>query len=626
MRIDSVGAIPIKPEIAELIKNLNIGDTVKGRIVETSEGAVLLKTAGGQLLAAVVATAFSKTDIQLQKGQFVELLINNISGDKIIASLKESSPKEPDVDVKLSELLGKMNMPVNDKNIEAAKLLVKYDFPVNKENLTGLIQLQKSAASLSQTKGEGAIGLMLSELDIHNTPVEVLNKITLISEPDVKALLSKLVQMSANENDTAPLGKVAASHNVIPADEVKPLVDTAAFVDAPNAGKAAVNKETQPLTPNPQGNIQEAIPDEKADVKTQIPTAVLDEAQNQTAAKKIPVDEKSLSNEKLSPNEKLLSDEKPFSTEKPLAAEKPSSAEKPLSNDVIQMLKKINIDITPEIKQLIDNISKAVDVAGKTNMESIMFLQSTEMEITPKHLAALDRNINNENKVSEFLGKLQQQIDKTLNVNMDKEGIAQLRQIKEEIGKIFVHPKQVEDKEAVKEQFRELVKLGDKLGEFLSKNNMNDSDIKSTLSNLKDNIDFLKNVNQYNNYLQIPVMLNNNPTTADVYVFKDNKKGKTINPQNATILIALDLKNLGHLESMINVVQKQVNVTFRVQDKKIGDMIESGSKELSTALEAKGYRLNPVKIIKLEQPFNLISLQELMQEGNMGKMHFDMRV
>jgi flagellar hook-length control protein FliK len=240
------------------------------------------------------------------------------------------------------------------------------------------------------------------------------------------------------------------------------------------------------------------------------------------------------------------------------------------------------------------------------------------MEITPKNLGMLIKNIENSDGISQFIDKLQQRII--------VEDNPELKEIKESIKKVFLEPRQVENSKEVAEQLKDIAKLGERLENYLNSSGNKNPEARDALSNLRDSIDFIRSINESNNFMQIPLMINGDTSTAKLYIFKEGKRGKAINPDNATILVALDLKSLGHLESMIGVKGKTVNVTFRVENKSIGDMLEKQSLMLKNSLGEKGYSLSPVRIISLEQPFSLLSLEAMINEGGSGKIHFDMRV
>lgn len=94
------------------------------------------------------------------------------------------------------------------------------------------------------------------------------------------------------------------------------------------------------------------------------------------------------------------------------------------------------------------------------------------------------------------------------------------------------------------EQLKDIAKLGEKLESYLNKSGDKDPEIRDALSNLKDSIDFIRSINQHSNYLQLPLIINGDTSTAKLYVFKEGKRNKQINPGDATIVIVLDLTNL----------------------------------------------------------------------------------
>ncbi len=540
MRIDSLNLTNIKPELQELLKNLEIGDSVKGRLVEFLNNTATIKTSTGQTLTAVLMT-----DLPISKGDFVELMISNITEEGVFAELKPKEQAPPDKTAKLTELLSKLQLPVSEKGLEAAELLLKYNLPINKETMTEVLNTQKGMSNLAEGSVESKLGLLLSGLDVNNTELELLVKAAIITEQELNAVKEKLTDSKPIEADKA---QQSAKDN-----EPAMKVDQA---------QAEVNK--------------------------------LGEAINQNSQK----------------GEAITSTAKPITQNilKEAAA---------IEQEMLKALEQLKIPVSSEAKALIGGIAKALSVIGSANIEEAVYLLSKDIEITPKNLEQVKSSIKNENKLDDFLGKLENQIDT---------GNKALKEVKEDIKKLFLTPKQLEDKEEVQGKLKDIIKLGEKLENILKNERLPDQEVKTTLANLRDNIEFIRNINNHNSYLQIPVLVNGEKSTADVYVMKDKKKGKTIDPYNATVLVALDLKNLGHIESLISVVKKSVNVTFRIEDKTIGALIQSEAKQLQIALEAKGFSLSPVKVIKLEQTFNLISLEEMINDASKEKLHFDMRV
>ncbi|KUO74909.1 MAG: hypothetical protein APF77_06520, partial [Clostridia bacterium BRH_c25] len=490
--------------------------------------------------------------------------VTAIADGKIYAELKDEN-RAADMDVKVSDLLMQIGLPADEKNIEAAKLLIKYKQPLDKETITNITGLQKSIDNLNKS-GEEKLGLLLSGLDIKNTPVDVLNKLVLSWSAD-------MVKQDAAETASVQQGNAAG--DIIASEKTANDIANQVPVKEVNteaAGKAA--KEVQTVV----------RPDN---------TKILE----QTGTGKEPVIEEEL---------------------QAAVKEIKASADDGKGAELLKVLDKLGIEAGNEVKRFAGQVADILASIKGHDMEALTYLVSKEMKITPKNLGMLIKNIENSDGISQFLDKLQQKAA--------IEDNPELKEIKTAIKKVFLEPRQLEDNKEVSEQLKDVARLGEKLEKYLNRSDNKDPEIRDALSNLRDSIDFLRNINQHTNYMQLPVIINGDTSTAKLYVFKEGKRSKKINPEDATVVVALDLNSLGHLESMIRVKGKSVNVTFRVENKSIGTMIEKNSSALKNALKEKGYSLNPVRVISLEQPFSLLSLEAMINESGSEKIHFDMRV
>ena len=566
MRIDASSLLSIKPELMELLKNLEVGDTLKGRVLEALGNSIAIRTASGQIFTAAL-----QDGAKIPKGALVELTVSSIDDGKVFAELKTET-KATNMDVKVSELLRQISLPVNEKNIEAAKLLIKYKLPVDKESIKNITGLKKSIDNLNQSS-EGRVGLMLSGLDLKNTTVDVLNKIVLNWSAD-------LVNPEAAEAD---------------------------FEKSENPARDIITSKE---------NRQEAEKTASAEAKP----VVVKDGNNEASTVNSKVVKNMLVLESTEMHKDIVKNVKPIIEEGVQTPIKNNGSDMDESKgtELLKILDKLGIEPGSEVKRFAGQVESILDSIRSTDMEALTYLVSKEMKITPKNLGFLIQNIENSDGISHFLDKLQERL--SIDDNPD------LKEIKESIKKIFLEPRQMEDSNEVSEQLKDIAKLGEKLEHYLNSTDNKDPEIRDALSNLKDNIDFIRNINQHNNFVQLPIIINGDTSTAKLYVFKEGKRSKSINPEDATVVVALDLKSLGHLESMIRVRGKAVNVTFRVENKSIGAMIEKHGLLLKEALGEKGYSLSPVRVISLEQPFSLLSLEAIINESGSEKIHFDMRV
>ena len=580
MRIDASSLLSIKPELMELLKNLEVGDTLKGRVLEALGSSIAIRTASGQ-----VFTALLQESAKIPKGAFVELIVSSIADGKVFAELKTES-KVTDMDAKVSELLRQISLPVDEKNIEAAKLLIKYKLPVSKEAIMNITGLQKSIDNLNQSS-EGRIGLLLSGLDLKNTPVDVLNRIVLNWSAD-------LVNPESPETAFEKQGNSAAV--IIAPEENSQEAEKSAVT---NANQVVVKEENNEKSTGNSKEIKNMLKQDSTEIHKQDSTEM-----HKDIGKNIkPVIEDGL-RMPIKDNSSHINNS--------------SDTDDSKATELIKMLDKLGIESGSEVKRFTGQVADILASIKSTDMEALTYLVSKEMKITPKNLGFLIKNIENSDGISKFLDKLQQRV--TIEDNPE------LKEIKESIKKIFLEPRQIEDSKEVSEQLKDVARLGEKLEHYLNSTDNKDPEIRNALSNLRDNIDFIRDINQHSNFTQLPIIINGDTSTAKLYVFKEGKRSKQINPEDATVVIALDLNSLGHLESMIRVKGKAVNVTFRVGNKSIGNIIEKHELLLKRAMEEKGYSLSPVRVISLEQPFSLLSLEAMINESGSEKIHFDMRV
>ena len=117
---------------------------------------------------------------------------------------------------------------------------------------------------------------------------------------------------------------------------------------------------------------------------------------------------------------------------------------------------------------------------------------------------------------------------------------------------------------------------------------MKDSELAKSVADLKNNLEFMDQVNQHYTYLQIPFRLQNQNAHSDLYVYTNKKN---LNDPNAELsaFLHLDMENLGSTDISIRMKNHAVNTKFFMEDDAAFDLISSHADELQRRLEKKGY-------------------------------------
>lgn len=100
----------------------------------------------------------------------------------------------------------------------------------------------------------------------------------------------------------------------------------------------------------------------------------------------------------------------------------------------------------------------------------------------------------------------------------------------------------------------------------------------------------MNDINQYA-FVQIPVKLEDRNSTAELYVMKRDRGKKPIDPEDVTMIIALDTQHMGRVESVIKVDKKAVSFHAKVDGEPVAEHLRSGSVKLHTLLKDIGYKL-----------------------------------
>ena len=203
----------------------------------------------------------------------------------------------------------------------------------------------------------------------------------------------------------------------------------------------------------------------------------------------------------------------------------------------------------------------------------------------------------------------------------------------------LLSPKEIFEQGGVDTFYKKLSKQLDNLEEVFGKHVLSHStenieQIVNTLQHnpqeqvgqLKDNLDFMKLLNQFFSYVQLPVKLQKQCTHADLYVYTKKKNLK--NQQNPIhVLLHLDMDNLGTMDVDIKLKDRHVTTKFVLSDEKAGKLLSNNFHVLEDALLQKGYTCSS-EVTKSEQKVDLVKdfLQpERAASQGLSRYSFDLR-
>ncbi|MCT4618594.1 MAG: hypothetical protein N4A62_04315 [Marinisporobacter sp.] len=221
------------------------------------------------------------------------------------------------------------------------------------------------------------------------------------------------------------------------------------------------------------------------------------------------------------------------------------------------------------------------------NFEKIIFLLKNNLKVNML-------NITNVNNILLKDFTITKEMDQLIEVLYENKETAHLGKGLEQIFsklKDMILEKKFEPGEMIKEMHVKLELVKQSIENINSKEQ---GDALNNIANLKNSLDFMSKINQFQTYFQIPIFLNDERRNLELYISKDDKNRKKINPKDVKILVALDTKTMDKVQVLIEIKDKNITCNFKVttdETKKKLIAFEKDLKEVLTGLDFKGMNM-----------------------------------
>ena len=153
----------------------------------------------------------------------------------------------------------------------------------------------------------------------------------------------------------------------------------------------------------------------------------------------------------------------------------------------------------------------------------------------------------------------------------------------------LLKPEMVADKEEVEQFFTKLREQVSRLAQTVSEAGKAQTQLFTQTNQLRENLDFLHQLSQTMQYVQLPLRMAGQETTGDLYVYA-NKKGLT-KEDSISAFLHLDMEHLGPVDVYVAMQNRKVNTHFYLQDDAMIDFIQAHIHLLNERLEQKGYQM-----------------------------------
>lgn len=157
----------------------------------------------------------------------------------------------------------------------------------------------------------------------------------------------------------------------------------------------------------------------------------------------------------------------------------------------------------------------------------------------------------------------------------------------------LMKPEDIRSAEYVKEFYEHLSEQVDKLESLIKNAGKEESSLGKEVSTVKNNIQFMNQINEMYHYVQLPIKMNEEGANGDLYVYK-RKKAKTGEDGKLTALLHLAMPTLGNMDVFLALENEKLSTRFCMEKEEMIDFIEAHIDQLNERLIKRGYNVQTV--------------------------------
>ena len=155
----------------------------------------------------------------------------------------------------------------------------------------------------------------------------------------------------------------------------------------------------------------------------------------------------------------------------------------------------------------------------------------------------------------------------------------------------FLKPEEVADKSTGESLYKRLEQQTRQLTEALSQVAKPESALSQDLSNMNQNMNFMHQMNQVYQYIQLPLKMHGGEATGDLFVYSD-RKSLAQKDGNVSALLHLSMNHLGDVDVYASISEgNNVFTRFYLESDELLDFIGENIHILDERLEGRGYHL-----------------------------------
>lgn len=178
----------------------------------------------------------------------------------------------------------------------------------------------------------------------------------------------------------------------------------------------------------------------------------------------------------------------------------------------------------------------------------------------------------------------------------------------------LLKPQDTENGKNVTQLYERLRSQTQKLEDALTPFVKEDSAVMKSVTNLKENVEFMNQLNQMFTYVQLPLKMGKFNAHGDLYVYT-NKRNLAKKDGQVSALLHLDMEHLGQMDVYVAMANQKVSTKFYLQDEETIDFLAAHIDKLDASLAKRGYQMHSELIQKEHPEKETAVIEEILKEN-----------
>ena len=190
----------------------------------------------------------------------------------------------------------------------------------------------------------------------------------------------------------------------------------------------------------------------------------------------------------------------------------------------------------------------------------------------------------------------------------------------------YLEPQETGSKETVEKLYNRLQTQMNRLDEFIKQAGSGTEGLQKAVADVRGNIEFMNQINQIYNFVQLPLKMNGQNVNSELYVYTNKKNPRDMDGELSAFL-HLDMDHLGSTDISVKMKGTAVKTNFYMADDASYELILAHAEELAERLENKGYQCQ-IEVNSEEKDMDFVEdflKHDMPSAGKVYRYSFDVR-